>query len=158
MPAKENAQVDRRWIFPILVLFALLFGLGGAGSIGVSAGSASATASAPAHAGPILGGGQHGERGEPLEKLLNEDGTLDLGAGFSGSVDPSGWQMKTRPGGEPRFVRAGMYLYRFAPPGDPSGAWWSRTRTGEWLPALSADDPRLVRFLEHYGWLDRNNP
>jgi hypothetical protein len=41
----------------------------------------------------------------------------------------------------PRWIRARLYRYRFAPPGGP--AWWERTLEGEWLPPLSARDPRL---------------
>jgi hypothetical protein len=52
----------------------------------------------------------------------------------------------------PRFVRAAFYRYSFAPPGNPEGAWWNREYLGEWLPPLAADDPRLLRFLESYGW------
>jgi hypothetical protein len=57
------------------------------------------------------------------------------------------------PGAPPRHVRARLYRYAFAPPGDPSGAWWTRTLLGDWLPPLSKDDPRLLRFLSAYGWL-----
>ena len=53
----------------------------------------------------------------------------------------------------PRYVRAQLYRYEFAPLGDPSGDWWKRTLIRPWLPPLSADDPRLVRFLTAYGWL-----
>jgi hypothetical protein len=56
------------------------------------------------------------------------------------------------PDAPPRYVRATLYRYRFAPPGDPSGAWWRRERVGEWLPPLSSDDPRLRRFLRAHGW------
>ena len=52
----------------------------------------------------------------------------------------------------PRFVRARYYRYRFTKPGDASGAWWSRELVGEYLPALSRDDPRLVEFLADQGW------
>jgi hypothetical protein len=58
------------------------------------------------------------------------------------------------PAAPPRYVRARLYRYRFAPPDDPSGAWWQRTVLRAWLPPLSADDPRLRRFLATYGWLD----
>jgi hypothetical protein len=54
------------------------------------------------------------------------------------------------PSKPPRFVRAELYRYRFAPPGDR--AWWSRERVDSWLPPLSADDPNLRAFLRHYGW------
>ena len=64
------------------------------------------------------------------------------------------------PQAPPRFVRALLYRYEFAPPGDPGGAWWKRTLAGGWLPPLSADDPRLRRFLANYGWIPqrRINP
>ena len=42
----------------------------------------------------------------PLERLLNADGTLNLTTGFSGSLDVSGWAMRTDANGAPRFVRA----------------------------------------------------
>jgi hypothetical protein len=74
-------------------------------------------------------------------KLLHADkGALDLLAG-----DPF-------EGRSPRFIRASLYRYKFAPLGDK--AWWERERIGEWLPPLSAEDPRLLRFLEAYGWLN----
>ncbi len=73
-------------------------------------------------------------------KLLHHDrATLGLFAG-----DPF-------PEGPPRYVRATFWRYRFAPLGDR--AWWRRTYVGEWLPPLSADDPRLREVLAAYGWL-----
>ena len=58
------------------------------------------------------------------------------------------------PGAPPRFVRATLYRYSFAPPGDPDGHWWKREALGPWLPPLSADDARLRDFLRSAGWLD----
>jgi len=55
-------------------------------------------------------------------------------------------------GTPPRFIRATLYRYRFAPRDDPGGAWWTRERIGSWLPPLSATDARLRRFLESYDW------
>lgn len=52
----------------------------------------------------------------------------------------------------PRWIRARLYRYEFTPRDDPSGAWWTRTLVRDWLPPLSADDPRLRRFLAAYGW------
>src|SRR4051794_40430907 len=49
---------------------------------------------------------QIGAAGRPLADLLNTDGTLDLNAGFSGSLDPTGWTMQTGTDGAPRFVPA----------------------------------------------------
>jgi hypothetical protein len=57
------------------------------------------------------------------------------------------------PDAPPRFIRAGLYRYQFAPLGDPSGAWWRRTRIGSWLPPLSLEDPDLRRALSFMGWL-----
>jgi hypothetical protein len=74
-------------------------------------------------------------------KLLHNDpGALSLLAGNPFQESP------------PRYVRALLYRYEFAPPGNPQGAWWSRTLLGVWIPPLSADDPRLRRFLTAYGW------
>jgi len=56
------------------------------------------------------------------------------------------------PEAPPRFIRAAYFKYEFAPPGNPDGAWWTRTYLGDWLPPLSADDPRLRRALIAYGW------
>jgi hypothetical protein len=53
----------------------------------------------------------------------------------------------------PRWVRAVLYRYSFAPPGSPDGRWWNRERIGDWLPALSADDQRLIRSLKSEGWI-----
>jgi hypothetical protein len=38
--------------------------------------------------------------------MLNTDGSLNLPAGFRGSLDASGWQMSPAPDGQPRFTRA----------------------------------------------------
>jgi hypothetical protein len=43
---------------------------------------------------------------QPLVTLLNPDGTLNLTTGFSGSLDPAGWQLTAGPGGEPLFAPA----------------------------------------------------
>jgi hypothetical protein len=56
------------------------------------------------------------------------------------------------PNRPPRYVRARYYRYRFAPPEARDGAWWERTEEGLWLPPLSADDPRLLKFLAARGW------
>jgi lipase maturation factor len=57
------------------------------------------------------------------------------------------------PDAPPRYIRAELYRYKFAPLNDPSRAWWKRERLGPWLPALSADDPALRRFLAANGWI-----
>jgi hypothetical protein len=52
----------------------------------------------------------------------------------------------------PRYVRAILYKYKFAPPGNPEGGWWEREKIGEWLPVLSLNDARLIRAMELEGW------
>lgn len=79
-------------------------------------------------------------------KLLHNDpGALSLFAG------------NPFPGRPPRYIRAVLYRYEFAPPGNPQGDWWQRQELGLWLPPLSADDPRLIEFLRRAGWLDAPN-
>ena len=54
----------------------------------------------------------------------------------------------------PRWIRAILYRYSFAQPGNPDGLWWNRERIGDtWLPAVSADDPRLIETLKRAGWI-----
>ena len=56
----------------------------------------------------------------------------------------------------PRYIRAVLYRYRFAEPGNPEGRWWNRERLSNlWLPPLSANDSRLTEFLKGEGWLSR---
>jgi hypothetical protein len=53
----------------------------------------------------------------------------------------------------PRFIRAVLYRYKFAPL-DDKGMWWVREEIGPWLPPLSADDPSLTELLQRADWLD----
>jgi hypothetical protein len=47
----------------------------------------------------------------------------------------------------PRYVRAVLYRYSFAKPGNPQHLWWTGERVGDlWLPALSLNDPQLRGF------------
>jgi len=57
----------------------------------------------------------------------------------------------------PRYLRAVLYRYQFAPPGNSGGNWWKREALGLWLPPLSAEDPRLIQFLNQAGWLESTN-
>ncbi len=68
-----------------------------------------------------------------VSKLLHNDrGTLSL---FAGNPFPD------KP---PRYIRAVLYRYSFAPPGNPGHHIWTRQPVGApWLPAMAADDPRL---------------
>ena len=76
-------------------------------------------------------------------KLLHNDpGTLSLLAN------------NPFPDAPPRYIRAVLYRYEFAPPGNAEGAWWQRERVQRfWMPALSKDDPRLVQLMRNAGWL-----
>jgi hypothetical protein len=42
-------------------------------------------------------------------------------------------------GRRPRFVRARLWLYRFTTPGErrQTGAWWSRTLEGDYVPPVT---------------------
>lgn len=57
------------------------------------------------------------------------------------------------PGKPPRYIRAVLYRYAFAKPGNPQGLWWNRRRIGLWLPPLSADDLILSDYLRGAGWI-----
>jgi hypothetical protein len=53
----------------------------------------------------------------------------------------------------PRYIRAVLYRYRFTQPGNTGGRWWNRERVGDtWLPALAADDPRLIESVKRGEW------
>jgi Lipase maturation factor len=74
-------------------------------------------------------------------KLLHNDpATLSLLAG------------NPFPNAPPQYIRARLYRYRFAPPGDST--WWKREPIGEWLPALSPDDKQFRRILSAMDWID----
>ena len=71
-------------------------------------------------------------------KLLHNDpGTLSLLAN------------NPFPGAPPHYIRARLYLYKFAPPG--SGVWWTRTPLGDWLPPL--DTGSLQSIVDQQPWL-----
>jgi hypothetical protein len=53
----------------------------------------------------------------------------------------------------PLFIRAVLYHYSFAKPGNAEGNWWNRERLGDWLPPLSANDPRLIESLKTGEWV-----
>jgi Lipase maturation factor len=68
-----------------------------------------------------------------IAKLLHNDpGALSL---FAANPFPD------KP---PLYIRAVLYRYSFAPAGNSGHHWWTRQPIGApWLPAMSADDPRL---------------
>jgi len=70
--------------------------------------------------------------------------------------DPLATQLFARnpfPDHPPRFVRAMLYRYRFAPPGNPEGHWWERQELQEWFPTVAKDDQRLIQAMELEGWM-----
>ena len=75
-------------------------------------------------------------------KLLHNDpGTLSL---FGGNPFPDH---------PPRYIRAVLYNYKFARPGNPEHVYWTRERLGLWLPPLSVDNGQLKDVLHQEGWL-----
>jgi hypothetical protein len=53
----------------------------------------------------------------------------------------------------PKYIRAVLYQYQFAEPGNKKGLWWSRRKISDWIPAMSADDPQLIDILKKEGWI-----
>jgi hypothetical protein len=75
-------------------------------------------------------------------KLLHNDpATLGLFAGNPFPEHP------------PRYIRAVLYKYHFAPPGNPEHVYWTRERLGLWLPPLSMDNADFVSLLREQGWV-----
>jgi Lipase maturation factor len=56
------------------------------------------------------------------------------------------------PGKAPRFIRVVLYRYAFVNQGNSENSWWKREQMGNWLPAMSADDPQLIESLKRAGW------
>jgi hypothetical protein len=56
------------------------------------------------------------------------------------------------PAEPPRWVRAGLWKYRFTRSRE-DGAWWTREYVDEYLRPLSLDDPGLREYVRAYGWL-----
>lgn len=73
--------------------------------------------------------------------LQNDPGTLSLIANNPFPADP------------PRFIRAVLYRYRYAPLGNEEGNWWTRERLGLWIRPLAKDDRNLRSTLQSAGWL-----
>ncbi len=78
-------------------------------------------------------------------KLLHNDaGTLSLLAG------------NPFPSAPPRYVRALVYRYKYAPLASEDGRWWTRERVGSWMPPMSLYTPELRRFLESAGMIEKD--
>jgi len=57
----------------------------------------------------------------------------------------------------PRYVRALRYEYHFTTPEERkrTGAWWTRSPTGPYFPAVSLETPGFRQALKSQGWLER---
>lgn len=53
----------------------------------------------------------------------------------------------------PRYVRAVLYRYSFARPGNPQNLWWNRERIYIWLAPASLNDTVLEDYLRSEGWI-----
>jgi len=53
----------------------------------------------------------------------------------------------------PRYIRAVLYQYSFAKPGNPQHLWWNRKKLGLWIQPLSKSDTTLVNFLKSEEWV-----
>lgn len=53
----------------------------------------------------------------------------------------------------PKYIRAELYHYSFAKPGNVKGLWWNRERLGNWIQPLSVNDSSLVSFLKGMKWI-----
>lgn len=53
----------------------------------------------------------------------------------------------------PKYIRAVLYQYSFAKPGNPEKNYWTRKKLGLWILPLSANDQRLIDFLKGQGWV-----
>jgi hypothetical protein len=53
----------------------------------------------------------------------------------------------------PKYIRAVLYIYHFAPLDNPQHVYWTRDRQYLWLPPYSADSADLRDRLANYRWL-----
>ncbi len=51
----------------------------------------------------------------------------------------------------PKYIRAVLYRYSFAKPGNRQHLWWNREKLNLWLPPMSASDPNLKALLKGEG-------
>jgi hypothetical protein len=75
-------------------------------------------------------------------KLLHNDpATLGL---FAGNPFPNH---------PPKYIRAMVYDYHFAKPGNSQHVYWIRDQPQLWLPPLSVDTPEFLGMLRAEGWI-----
>jgi hypothetical protein len=57
------------------------------------------------------------------------------------------------PDAPPRWIRAGIWRYRFSD-SRADGVWWTRARVGEFLPPVSLEHPGIRKYVSAYRWPD----
>jgi hypothetical protein len=57
------------------------------------------------------------------------------------------------PGKPPRYIRAEIYRYSLAPPGNPQHLWWTRKQLGDWIPPVTTENTQLTAYLLNMGWI-----
>lgn len=73
--------------------------------------------------------------------LHNDPGTLSLIANNPFPDKP------------PKWIRVMTYRYKFAPLGNPDGAWWTRELVGTHIKPLSVESENLKLIVREEGWL-----
>lgn len=54
----------------------------------------------------------------------------------------------------PRYIRAVLYRYYFAPKNNRQALWWQREKLGLWLPSLlSVQNQQLIDYLRSQQWI-----
>ena len=53
----------------------------------------------------------------------------------------------------PRYIRAVLYRYSFARPGNPQHIWWNRERIAMWIRPMDANDQELIGVLKSEEWI-----
>jgi len=52
----------------------------------------------------------------------------------------------------PTYIRAVLYRYSFAKPGNSEKLFWNRQRLSLWIPPLSSTDTTLINYIKGVGW------
>lgn len=52
----------------------------------------------------------------------------------------------------PQYIRAVLYRYKFAQPGNTQGNYWERKEIGIWISPTSTQDQNLIEFVKGQGW------
>ena len=58
----------------------------------------------------------------------------------------------------PKYIRAVLYNYHFAKPGNPEHVYWTRNKLGLWLPPISLENRDVQQILRAEQWIPENSP